>query len=67
LISETLDIPSKTIERWIKKLKDNDKIKFVGSSRTGGYYIIGVSEGLNEGDGGLCEGINEGVNEEANR
>jgi ATP-dependent DNA helicase RecG len=66
LISETLDIPSKTIERWIKKLKDNDKIKFVGSSRTGGYYIIGVSEGvnegLNEGNGGLCEGVNEEAN-----
>jgi len=34
-----LHTPSKTIERWLKKLKDEGKIEFKGSSKTGGYYI----------------------------
>ena len=26
-----------TIERWVKQLKDEDKIEFIGSKKTGGY------------------------------
>jgi ATP-dependent DNA helicase RecG len=31
-------VTARTIERWIKKLKDEDKIEFRGSKKTGGYY-----------------------------
>jgi len=37
---ETLKKPGKTIERWIKILRDRKKIKFEGSPKTGGYYIV---------------------------
>jgi ATP-dependent DNA helicase RecG len=33
-----LNVPPKTIERWIKKLRDEHKIIYTGSSKTGGYY-----------------------------
>jgi predicted HTH transcriptional regulator len=33
-----LNIPQKTIERWIKKLRNEHKIIYTGSSKTGGYY-----------------------------
>ena len=31
--------PAKTIERWIRKLRDDGKIEFRGSKKTGGYYL----------------------------
>ncbi len=34
-----LNIPSKTIERWIKKLKEQGEITFSGSRKTGGYFV----------------------------
>ena len=34
-----LGVPSKTLERWIKQLKEEDKIKFIGSKKTGGYVV----------------------------
>ena len=37
-IEKDLDIPSKTLERWIKELKQNDKIEYKGSKKTGGYF-----------------------------
>ena len=33
-----LDTSIKNIERWIKKLKDENKIEYIGSPKTGGYY-----------------------------
>jgi len=30
----------RTIERWLRKLKNEGKIEFIGSSKTGGYWII---------------------------
>jgi len=36
---EALGVPIKTIERWLKKLKDEKKIEFRGAPKTGGYYI----------------------------
>ena len=38
-IEEKLNTPAKTLERWIKKLKDEDKIEYRGSKKTGGYYV----------------------------
>ena len=37
-ISKQLNVPRKTIERWIKKLKLRKKITFKGSNKTGGYF-----------------------------
>lgn len=38
-ISEALSIPSKTLEKWLIKLRKDDLIEFKGSKKTGGYYI----------------------------
>ena len=32
--------PSKTIERWVKVLRDDGKIEFKGSPKLGGYWVI---------------------------
>ena len=37
-IEKAFSVPIKTIERWLKKLKDEQKIEFRGASKTGGYY-----------------------------
>ncbi len=37
-IAKGLNISLRTTERWIRKLKDEGKIKFKGSKKTGGYY-----------------------------
>jgi ATP-dependent DNA helicase RecG len=34
-----LSVPKKTIERWLKKLRDAGKITYNGSKKTGGYKI----------------------------
>jgi len=39
-ISKALDIPAKTLERQIRKLREKGKIEFRGSSRTGGYWAL---------------------------
>ena len=36
-ISHSLNIPLRTIQRWIKQLKNENKIDFQGSSKIGGY------------------------------
>ena len=33
-----LSVPVKTLERWLKQLKEQDKIEFKGAPKTGGYY-----------------------------
>ena len=38
-LSKKLQKPYKTVEKWLKKLKDNNQIVFRGSKKTGGYYI----------------------------
>ena len=38
-IEQKTSIPFKSIERYLKLLKDNDIIEFRGASRTGGYYL----------------------------
>jgi ATP-dependent DNA helicase RecG len=40
-IAAVLNIPSKTIERWIKKLREQGRVVFTGPRKTGGYFISG--------------------------
>ena len=37
--SGKLNVPVKTIERWIKTLKEKNLIEFKGSPKTGGYFV----------------------------
>lgn len=39
ILSEKTNIPRKSIERYIKQLKDAGIIKYSGSSKTGGYFL----------------------------
>ena len=39
-ISAAMDVPVKTLERWIKILRSGGKIEFRGSPKTGGYWTI---------------------------
>jgi ATP-dependent DNA helicase RecG len=36
-ISKAMDVPAKTLEKWLRKLKDRGDIEFKGSPKTGGY------------------------------
>lgn len=38
-LSEKLHVPAKSIERWIKNLRDEDRIVFRGAPKTGGYFV----------------------------
>ena len=38
VLAEKMQTSAKNIERWLKQLKDNEKIEFKGASKTGGYY-----------------------------
>ena len=38
-INKNLNIPTSTLERYIKQLRDVGLIEFRGSSRTGGYFV----------------------------
>ena len=44
-IAAALNVPSKTIERWIKKLREQGKVTFSGSRKTGGYVSLLRSRG----------------------
>lgn len=37
-ISQGLNIPPKTLERWLKNLKSEGKIRYEGSAKSGGYW-----------------------------
>lgn len=39
-IRERLNMSQRTIERWLKKLKGEEKIEFRGSPKKGGYYPL---------------------------
>ena len=43
-ISEKTNIPLRSTERWIKQLKNENKIKFEGSPKTGGYQAITTTQ-----------------------
>jgi len=38
-IVEYFDVTQRTIERYLKQLKDSGKIEFKGATKTGGYYV----------------------------
>ncbi len=40
-IAAALNLPQRTIERWIKKLREQGKIVFTGSRKAGGYFVSG--------------------------
>ena len=42
--SKELNTSVKNIERWIKQLKNENKIKFEGSPKTGGYQAITITQ-----------------------
>ncbi|MDF1547217.1 MAG: hypothetical protein P1P88_05315, partial [Bacteroidales bacterium] len=39
-LKEKMDVSQRTMERWLKELKDAGKIGFNGPNKTGGYFII---------------------------
>ena len=39
-ISIALDVPIKTLERWLKKLREKGKVEFRGNPKTGGYWSV---------------------------
>lgn len=34
----------RTIERWLKQLKENGKVEYRGATKTGGYYYLDADE-----------------------
>ncbi len=42
-ISTELNVPQKTIERWIRKLREQGAIRYEGSAKTGGYFFVNGS------------------------
>lgn len=62
-ISKTIQVPVKTLEKWLNQLKENNKIEFRGSDRSGGYWSKGEQAGgVNGGvNGGVSGGVNEGI------
>jgi ATP-dependent DNA helicase RecG len=43
-LSAHLNVPAKTLERWIKQLRKEKRITFKGSAKTGGYYTSNADE-----------------------
>lgn len=41
---DALNTPLRTVERWLKLLKENGQIEFRGAAKTGGYYYLEVDE-----------------------
>jgi len=41
---KALKTSPKTIERWLKKLKNEGRIEFQGSPKTGGYKVVKQSQ-----------------------
>jgi hypothetical protein len=35
-----MNIPAKTLERWITSLKNDNKVVYKGSKKSGGYYLV---------------------------
>ncbi len=38
-LAQELNTSTKNIERWVKQLRDENKVEFRGAPKTGGYYI----------------------------
>jgi transposase len=39
-LSKLIGKPYRTVEKWIKKLKEGKKIEFRGSKKKGGYWVV---------------------------
>ncbi len=39
IAKEFNNVTQRTIERWIKQLKEENKIEYRGSAKTGGYFV----------------------------
>ena len=39
-IAAALAIPQRTLERWLKQLKSENKIVFRGAHKSGGYFVV---------------------------
>ena len=37
-----LNTPKRTVERWLKQLKDQQTIEFRGAPKTGGYHLKSI-------------------------
>lgn len=37
--AEQMQTPRKNVERWLKPLRDDKRVEFKGSPRTGGYWL----------------------------
>lgn len=40
LLMNHFEVPKRTVERWVKQLKDAHKIEFRGAPKTGGYWVV---------------------------
>lgn len=38
-LSRYFNVTDRTLERWLKKLRDEGKVIFKGAAKTGGYYL----------------------------
>jgi ATP-dependent DNA helicase RecG len=38
-LADNLDTAKRTLERWLKQLREQSKIEFKGAPKTGGYYV----------------------------
>jgi ATP-dependent DNA helicase RecG len=38
-LADVLDAPLRSIERWLKQLKESKEIEFRGAAKTGGYFV----------------------------
>ena len=39
-LSTKMHVPVKTLERWVRQLRRNNRVVFKGTLKTGGYYIV---------------------------
>ena len=39
-IKTALNLPQRTLERWLKELREQNKIRFQGAPKTGGYFPV---------------------------
>ena len=44
-ISRAMGVPVRTLQRWLSELRNQNKIKFRGSPKTGGYHARGLQNG----------------------
>jgi predicted transcriptional regulator len=42
-----LNVTERTVERWVRELRDNGKILYKGPKRTGGYWKVNENEEIN--------------------